>query len=82
MLIANKYFKEGQEHIESSCSSTRRSCRPHGPWPISKTGQGDLAGAMEEMRKAISLDPIRAESFLNYAIMQMQPSNTTRPRPA
>jgi tetratricopeptide (TPR) repeat protein len=72
MLIANKYFKEAQDNLDILTTKQPNSPDVHTALANFKDRQGDIAGAMQEMQKAIALDPNRSESFLNYAIMQIQ----------
>jgi len=72
MLIASKYFKEAQEHLDILTVKQPNNPAVHMAVANLKDREGDLPGAMQEMQKAISLDPNRSEAFLNYAILQIQ----------
>ena len=72
MLIAAKFFKEAQEQLDILTVKQPNNPDVHMALANFKARQGDLPGAMQEMQKAINLDPNRSDAFLNYAIMQMQ----------
>ncbi len=72
MLIAGKYFKEAQDHLDILTVRQPNNPAVHMAVANLKDRQGDLPGAMQEMQKAIALDPNRSEVFLNYAILQIQ----------
>src|SRR5262249_54046124 len=72
MLIAAKFYKEAQEQLDILTDKQPNNPDVHSALANFKDHQGDLGGAMQEMQKAISLDPNRAETYLNYAILQMQ----------
>ena len=72
LLIAAKYFKEAQEHLDLLLAREPNSAAVHMAFANFKNRQGDVAAGLQEMQKAISLDPNKADAYLNYAIMQIQ----------
>ncbi len=82
MLIAAKLYKDAQEQLDVLTEKQPDSPDVHMALANFKDRQGDLPGAMQEMQKAIALDPNRSEAFFNFAIMQIRPSNSTPLKPA
>ena len=72
LLIAAKYFKEAQEHLDILTVKQPNNPAVHMALANFKDRQGDIAGGLQEMQKTIALDPTRSDAFLNYAIMQIQ----------
>jgi len=72
MLIAAKFYKEAQEHLDILTAKQPNNPDVHMALANFKARQGDLPGALQEMQKAISLDPNRSESFLNQALLQIE----------
>jgi tetratricopeptide (TPR) repeat protein len=72
MLIAAKFYKEAQEHLDILTSKQPNNPDVHMALANFKARQGDIPGALQEMQKAISLDTNRSEAFLNLALLQIE----------
>ena len=72
MLIAAKFYPQAKEQLDILTDKQPNDPDVHVALANYQDHQGDLGGALLEMQKAISLDPNRAATYLNLAMLQLQ----------
>jgi tetratricopeptide (TPR) repeat protein len=72
LLILSRNFADAQQQIFLLTQQKPNDPVVHSLESSLLAGQGNLQGAIDEMQKAIALDPARWESFLSLAVLQLQ----------
>lgn len=71
MLISAKNFKQAKEqHLDLLLQEDGKDPDVHMAMANYLSGMQDLPGALQEMQKAIALDPKRSELYLNLGMLQ------------
>ena len=65
-------LKEAKAHLDILAEKAPNSPQTHEAWADYYAAQDNLASAMQEAQKAITLDPSRSESYLLLAIFQLR----------
>src|SRR5580698_1860119 len=71
LLIAGRDLKQAQQHTDLLLQKQPNNPQVHGAVANLLAAQNNVPGAIEEMKKAITLGPDRWESYLNLALFQL-----------
>ncbi|MBZ5679195.1 MAG: tetratricopeptide repeat protein [Acidobacteriia bacterium] len=75
MLVAARQpdgLKIARTHLDVLRDKQPNNPQAYEAWANYYAAQGSLAVAMQEMQKAIAIDPSRSESYLNLALLQLR----------
>jgi tetratricopeptide (TPR) repeat protein len=76
LLISGRDLKQAKIHLDILHDHQPNSPQTYEAWANYYGAADNLGAAMLEMRKAITADPSRSESYLNLAVLQLRSSLT------
>jgi len=82
LLILSRRLPEAREHLDLLVQKQPNNPEVYLARASYDAAANNTAAALADMQKALQLDPARSDSYLSLAMLQMQGSSGTRPRPA